>query len=559
VISRRQVLGGGGLLAASLLLAACGGGGSGLPPPTQPVGGPDINPRPRENLRDGGDLRWPVDSLPDNFNYNHFDGTQGVTNEIIGGLMPLLFAATADGGLKVNTDYLTSAELTSTSPQVITYTINPKATWSDGTPITWRDFEAQWRATSGANPAFQISSKTGAEDIGSVARGVDDKQAVVTYARTFAEWKNQFSPLYPASTNSDPAVFNTGWINQIRDTAGPFQLESIDLTAKSVTVRRDPRWWGRPAKLDRIVFRVFERAARADALANKEIDFYKIGSSVDLLRRAQGIPGVSIRQSPERFYNHITFNGAPGAILSDVRLRRAIAQGIDRVAIARRLVGQIVPNVTQLGNHIFPYGSKNYRDNSGVLRFDPAAANRELDELGWTRAAPGAPRAKDGRELRLRMLEAAPNPISEQIDRTVLDQLAQVGVTVVIQTVPLAQAPRGYKSGNFDLVVFAWSTTATPLSSSRALYAEPKGDDVQQNYGRIYHPEITALFDQGIRELDDAKRVELGQRVDELIWREVHHLPVYPDTGAYAVRTTLANFGAHGFADTDYANAGFVT
>lgn len=545
------------LIAAGLALAGCGGGAS-TRLPTTPAGHNDINPKPRDQVRDGGDLRWPIDNLPDNFNYNQFSGTAGETLDVINALLPSPFRGTADGGLEPNRDYVTSAEITSTSPQVVTYTINPKATWSDGTPVTWRDFEAEWKALNGTNPAFQVAGTTGYEDIASVARGADDKQVQVRFARPFAEWKSLFSPLYPASTNTDPATFNTGWVNKIPMTAGPFTVDSIDLGAKTVTLRRDPKWWSTPAKLDRIIFRVVERAALADALANNEIDFYRIGSSVDLFRRAQSTPGATIRQSPGRRYNHITFNGAPGSTLSDVRLRQAIAKGIDRAAVAKRLIGQIAPNIGPAGNHIYAYGSKDYRDNSDVLPFDPAAANRELDALGWVRPGPGAPRSKNGTPLRLRFVIDTPNPISEQISRTVLDQLAQVGVTVVIDPVPSNQIATTYRQGNFDLVGFAWENTATPFSSSRGIYAEPHGNDVQQNYGRIYNPEVSALFDQGIRELDDTKRAEIGNRADRLIWQEVHHLPLYPDSGAFAVRSTLANFGAPGFADIDYINAGFT-
>ena len=52
------------------------------------------------------------------------------------------FAVRPDGGrmpdlsVFLNTDLLTSATLTSTSPQTIVYKINPKAVWSDGQPIT---------------------------------------------------------------------------------------------------------------------------------------------------------------------------------------------------------------------------------------------------------------------------------------------------------------------------------------------------------------------------------------------------------------------------------------
>jgi peptide/nickel transport system substrate-binding protein len=59
-------------------------------------------------------------------------------------------------------------------------------------------------------------------------------------------------------------------------------------------------------------------------------------------------------------------------------------------------------------------------------------------------------------------------------------------------------------------------------------------------------------------ELDDAKRADLGNNIDRLIWQEAHHLPLYATPGTYAVRSTLANFGASGFADTDLTSAGFM-
>jgi peptide/nickel transport system substrate-binding protein len=559
-INRRRALQGGGLLAASLFLAACGGGGTAgqLQSPGQGAGHNDINPKPRDQVRDGGDLRWPIDYVPTNFNTNQFDGPDVIGINITSALLPSLFIGTADGGFTVNRDYLVSAELTSTAPQTVTYVINPRATWSNGTPITWRDFEAQWKALNGTDPALQIASKTGYEDIGSITRGADDKQVMVSFARVFAEWEGLFSILYPVSTNTDPATFNSGWVNKIPVTAGPFALDAIDQTAKTVTLRRDPKWWGQPAKLDRIIFRVFDRTGLADGLANNEIDFYLIGSSVDLLRRAQSIPGAAIRVSPERQYNHITFNGAPGSLLADVRLRQAIARGINRLEIARRLVGQIVPEVSTLDNHIYPYGSKYYRANAGVVGFDQGAANRELDALGWTRPSPTAVRTKDGRPLQLRQVGDASNPIGDLIDRSLLDQLGQIGVGANLVRLDLNQKNDAIKSGDFDLIGFVWQSTASPFSASRSLYAQPQGNDVQQNYGRIYDPQITALFDQGIRELDDDKRAALGNQIDELIWQEVHHLPLYPSTGAYAVRSALANFGAAGFADIDYINAGFL-
>ncbi|HEY2203277.1 MAG TPA: ABC transporter family substrate-binding protein [Pseudonocardia sp.] len=545
------------LVAACVAVAGCSGAGRPLLAPGG-AGVADLNTHPRGAVRDGGELRWPLDSLPANLNVNQVDGATADGARVVGALLPRLFRAEEDGRLVRDPDFLSSADVTSTAPQEITYRINSRAVWSNGQPITWRDFESQWKALDGRDPAYRVASTTGYSDIASVRAGQDNQQVVVTFTRPFAEWRSLFSPLYPISTNSDPVEFNTGWVRAAPTTAGPFGVDSLDPVRGTVTLGRGKRWWGTPAKLDRIVFQVVDRAARPDALADGRLDFYPIGSDPDLLRRAQTIPGVAVRQSPERTYNQLTFNGAAGAILSDAGLRRAVAHGIDRLDLTRRMIGAITPDVVVLGNNLYAYGSRDYRDHSDLLRYDPGEAERELDGLGWTRASDGAVRTRGGIPLRLRLVEPRPNPVGERIDRVLVDQLARIGVQVVVQPVPLAGATAAYRRGDFDLAGFAWQNSATPFSGSVALYAEPEGADPGQNYGRIHDPAIDALFAKGLRELDDTKRAEIGNRIDRLTWQEVHHLPLYPATGAYAVRSTLANFGAPGFADIDYVDAGYL-
>ena len=543
------------LAVGAVVLAGCAGGAGTVA--TRPLGQSDINPQPRDKVRDGGTLRLPLDLLPSNFNPNQVDGATIGLDSIDQAVLPELFTATADGGVKPNPDYLTSATVTSTAPQTITYVINPKATWNDGKPITWRDFQAYWQALNGSNPNYQIASTTGYEDIGSVTRGADDKQVVVIFKRPFGEWQSLFYPLTPASLNAAPAAFNSSWRAASPISAGPFTVQSIDQAAQTVMVSRDPKWWGTPAKLDHVIFKVFDTSALPDALANNELDVYGIGS-VDLLRRAQSTPGAVVRSATNRVAQNITFNGAASSPLADLPLRQAVAQGINRAEIARRVLGQIVPDAQADGSHLYPPGAKEYQDNAGALPYDPAHAQQVLDSLGWTRPAPNAMRVKGGKPLSLRLVFAQ-DPTNLDMAKSVQNELAQLGVAVVLDQVdPNQLFPTYINRGNFDMGLFVWRNTPFPFSSSLGIYAQPLGNNVRQNYGRVGTPEIDALFAQGNAELDDATRTAIGNQVDRLIWQQAHSTILFAASGANAVRANVANFGARGFADPDYIDAGFM-
>jgi peptide/nickel transport system substrate-binding protein len=549
--------------AAALVLAGCGGGsdsdnGGGGGGEQASATTNEINPVDRGELADGGDLRWPLGEIPPNFNYHQFDGTLDDNADVIEALMPSAFEFAADAEPSVNEDYFTSIELTSDDPQVVTYDINPDATWSDGTPITAADLIAQWQALNGTNPAFNISSSNGYDQMKSVEQGDNEKQAVVTYANPYADWQAQFSPLYPASTNGDPNVFNTGWIEQPQVTAGPFQLQGIDATAQTITLERNPDWWGDPAILDRIIYRVIALDAQIDALANGEIDFIDVGPDVNNLQRAEGTEGVEVRRAGGPNFRHITINGT-SPVLSDVEVRQALAKAIDRQTIADAMIGPLGGDSTKLDNHIFMRNQEGYQDNAGDLSEpDIEAANAQLDEAGWTREGDGT-RTKDGQELSIRFVIPSGVATSAQEGQLVQSMLAEVGAAVEIETVDVDQFFENYiLIGDYDMTVFSWIGTPFPISSSSSIYAMPQGEEIQQNFARVGTPEIDAAFDEVNQELDPEKAREMANEIDAQIWEIVHSLTLYQRPDIIAAKETLANFGAFGFATERYQDIGFT-
>ncbi len=548
---------------SALTLTACGGGGGGGGGTDGGAGAsPDlgsiaINQVAREQVPEGGTFRWPLSEFPPNFNYHEFNGTLADNADVIDAVMPQVFLIGPDGKPTVDERYFTSAELTSTDPQVVTYTINPEATWSNGRPITWEDFRAQWQALNESNPAYSISSSTGYVNIASVERGVDDRQAVVTFDTVYADWQGLFSPLYPMETNSNPEVFNTGWIEAMPTTAGPFMPETIDPTAQRIILTRNPDWWGPTPKLERLIYLVVDTDAQANSYANGEIDFFEVSSIVSKFQRAQQIPNTDIRKALAPDFRHMTFNGAEGSILANRELRIAIQKGINRQVIADALLGRIIEQPAPLGNHIFNSpAQEGYQDNDQIVEYDPEGAARMLDELGWVRQGDGI-RTKDGQPLVIRNVIPSGVENSAQESSIAREQLRQIGVDMQIETVPVADFfEQHILVGDFDVTHFSWLGTAFPISSTRSIYA--LDDAAQQNFGRIGNEKINQLYAQANSTLDQQRRLELADQIDTEIWRTGHSLLLYARPDIQAVRSNIANFGAFGFADVIYTDIGFM-
>lgn len=545
------------LLVAGLVLTACSGGSE--EPPS--AGGNaeigstnDMNPQDPASLQEGGALRLALPGFPDNFNPLNIDSTGDTTVPIMRPTMPRAFVIAADGTATVNHDYFTNVELTGTNPQVVTYTINPKATWSDGTPITWEDIASQIAATAGTNAAFLIGAPNGSERVKSVTRGVDDRQAIMTFAKPYADWKGMFAGngmLVPKSMTATPEAFNKGYLNGPGPSAGPFIVTSVDRTAQRIVLTRNPKWWGKVPRLDSITYTVLDDAARIPALQNNAIDAAAV-QSLDELTIVRRTPGLAVRRAPSASWYHFTFNGAPGSILADKALRNAISKGIDRQTIANVTQRGLADKPAPLNNHIYVVGQKGYEDNASVVAFDPEAAKKELDDLGWRMN--GQFREKDGKQLVIRdvFYDAAS---TRQVGQITQNSLAQIGVKLDLQ----AKGGNGFFSqyvtvGNFDIAQFAWAGDAFPLSGLNQIYLS-RGDS---NFGRIGSPEIDAKIEETLEELDPDKARTLANELDKMIWAEGFSLPLFQTAGNVAARSNLANFGAAGMADVDYTAIGFM-
>ncbi len=512
----------------------------------------DINAKDPATLRDGGNLRLAITSFPPNFNVMNIDGNTSDVGSVVNPTLPGAFLTQADGSLKLNTDYFTAVELTHASPQVVTFTINPKAVWSDGTPITWEDLKSEVDACSGRDKRFLTASKAGFERVKSVTKGVDDRQAVITFAQPYAEWRGMFAGgMQPRSMTANPDVFNKGQLNVPGPSAGPFVVSRIDHSAQRIVLTRNPRWWGSQPRLNSITFLVLDSAAVIPALQNNAIDAAGVATLDDMVT-AQRTPGVVIRSAPAPTWYHFTFNGAAGSILADEKLRLAICRGIDRQAIVTVVQHGLTDHPAPLDNHIYVVGQKGYRNNSAPVAYNPDQARRDLDTLGWK--LNGSVRQKDGKQLVVRDV-LYDSPSARQIALVAQQNLTQIGVKMVLDVKAGTGFFNQYVSvGDFDMVQFGWVGDAFPLSALPQIYTS----DGDGNFGRIGNASIDAKIDQTLSELDQDAARALANQVDTMLWQEGFNLPLFQSSGDIAVRKDLANYGAFGLASAVYTAIGFA-
>ncbi|MFG2885637.1 ABC transporter family substrate-binding protein [Streptomyces sp. NPDC048297] len=655
-----------GALAVSLV-SGCGSDDE----ESKPLAKQDIALAARDQVASGGSLKWAVDAVPETLNAYQADADAGTTR-VAQAVLPSMFRFDASGRAVANPDFLESAKVIETEPrQVVQYKLNQQAVWSDGREIGAADFVAQWRALSGKDSAYWTARNAGYDRIEKIERGASDLQVRVTFSRPYADWKSLFSPLYPKDVTGTPDAFNDGARRKLAVTAGPFLLDKVDTATKDVVLTRNPRWWGKPAKLDSIVLHAVPRDQRAASLADGTVDLADVDESeagrIGPAAGAKGATTAVVRKSLEPAYTQLALNGATGP-LADERVRRAVARALDRTALAKVVLTPLGLPAVPVGSHLALSGQQDYADNSGALGGqDPKEAQALLADAGWVAGgpvkepkkaekaagpeakkgeedqseggtdgeyivgednksgdgedahgkntdgkdadgkseprgqgdqggkhlvqdgkqysgqggAPGAyapkgtaapagavtgPLAKDGQALDLRFVlpSGAGSDTLNTVALRISAMLDKVGIRTTITKVSDESYFKDHvASGDYDLALYSWPSTAFPATDARPIYAKPLpaadgSVNIEQNYTRVGTDQVDQLFDEAASTLDEDEARDLIRKADARIWAVAGSIPLYQRPQLVAARKDLVNAGAFGFQTPVYEDMGFL-
>ncbi|MFC5939176.1 ABC transporter family substrate-binding protein [Corynebacterium choanae] len=508
---------------------------------TGEIAGSDYAPTDYDDVKDGGTLTLATYEVPEQMNVFHADMT-GPTRTLWVNYNPQVALYDENGEYYPNPEYVTNIkEETVDGNTVVTFDINEKATFNDGTPIDWTAWETTWQVNNGTNPNFLVNSTDGYERIATVARGENDKQAVVTFAGAYPWWKGLFNTIaHPALKDVDN--FNS-YVKEPHPEwgAGPFIPETFDFNTGQVVFVRNDKWWGRPAKLDKKIFRQMESQAALNAFKNNELDATSIASK-ERYAAISTMPGIEIRTATDPF---LELN-AKAPQLDDPAVREAIFRAIDRETLSKiRFNGLPYSETPPNSLVLYPF-QEGYQDNlTKALGNDlgPEAASKILENAGYVKE--GDYYAKDGKTLELRYTLFGTDEASRASATATQKMLKDAGINVTIDERPSAEFSDTIKQRDFDILPIAFRGS-DPYGV--AYFGQTYKSDSQLNLSGTG----TAAFDEKIKELQELPTAEEQiKRANELeteafeLWGL---LPFANGAQIVAVKEGLVNSGAVGFS-----------
>lgn len=530
-------------------LAGCGGTarrpGSTAAPPPSPSASVRYDPNAALTVGIGSDPgQWNCDAAG-------VDRTDCLA--VADRVWPSAFRLAANGTVQLDPTLVASATQTDDSPQTIVYRINPKAAWSDGTPVTYQDFVYNWQAQSGSaafhdigGVPFTPASTAGYDDVASVTGAPGDPRTVtVTFNRPDPDWRMLFGaghPLVPAQV-AQRVGYDHGFTDPVSEvlSAGPFEVQSYQ-PGSAITLVRNPRYWGPPANAAAVTFRnVADPAQLAPALRAGELDGVLLAAGANPPAAVASIPGVNVEQRPSYLYERLDLNGA-NQLLSDPVLRHAIMLGVPRDAIVKRVEGPVDPSITLLDNRFFPPGTSGYQDNTGgaYSSANPSQAKQLLAQAGYGLAA--GILTKAGRPVTLRITSTAGDAPRQAEEQLVVGALAHLGITVTEVDGP--DVEQAVAQGNYDLAIDSGMLSSFPsVVDGTYLTGGPA------NVTRESDPHVDGLIAEAATTFDPQHRADVYNQIDTQLWADETDLPLFQVPASVVIGSAYLNVDASATAE----------
>ncbi|WNC15323.1 peptide ABC transporter substrate-binding protein [Brevibacillus brevis] len=448
-----------------------------------------------------------------------------------------------------------AAESYTVSEDGKTYTFKLRdAKWSNGDPVTAKDFEYAWKRAldpkTASNYAYQLyyikngeafnKGKAKVEDVG--VKALDDKTLEVTLENPtpFFTELTAFYTYYPV--NQKVVEGNDKWAADGKTHVGngPFKLESWEHKNKLVLVKNDNYWDKDKVKLDKIEFSMVEdENTELSMFDNGELDW--AGSPTSSLP-TDAIPALKdsgkMKTQPIAGTYWYKFN-TEKAPFNNVKIRKAFTYAIDRQSL--------IDNVLQTGQipatgAVPPSMALN---KDGYFKDNDIETAKKLLEEGM--------KEEGLTKLPTITLSYNTSEAHKKIAEAIQDQWKKnLGVDVKLENKEWKVYIEDLHQGKFQIGRMGWLGDFNDPINFLELYKDKKGGNNDTNWE---NPKYKELLNQSALEKDPEKRKAILAQAEQILMDDMPIMPIYFYTDSWVQNDKVSGVVIDGLGAVDYKNA----
>lgn len=214
--------------------------------------------------------------------------------------------------------------------------------------------------------------------------------------------------------------------------------------------------------------------------------------------------------------NHFPLNNEH-PFLSDKSARQALLFALDRESFAEDIfLGQAQVATSNLS----PAVEKFYNPDVATYEFDPEKAKQLLDDAGWIEGSDGI-REKDGVKAQFTMMVFQGDTQRRPEAEIAQQWWSDIGVQCDLEEGITSDILAGLVDGQYDAGLFNWVYGG---SNGDPDARDTLGTDGANNFSNYSNEEVDELLQAGVRELDEAERIEIYKRIQEIVAEDVPFL-----------------------------------
>ena len=398
---------------------------------------------------------------------------------------------------------------------VYTFALHPGVLFSDATPLTANDVKFSLeRHIAVEGPVPLHASITSIE-------ATDDETVTITLAEPYTPFLSEIAQF---SNGIFPADFGGKTEEEFFQDpigTGPFAVDEWDPAGDISFVKNENYWQEGKPYIDALVYKLIPDGTQLlqqlqagqinaiDEVAEANVEELKANSDVTVTSTGSWV----IEQ---------LFLNTQNEYFSDVNVRRAVAQVLDRDGITAATTF----GTAEVANSLIPPTIQYSANDEGfALDYDVDAAKADLAKSAYPNG------------FSVSLMIASGNSLRAQEAQIIQEALAEIGITVTIESIDLATFRTRFFAYDFDFMINSGQSDSPDPNGLISFQADPEG--FSQSYWTHYtNDEVTELMKQGRVTLDGPEREQIYLDIQEILANEVPYIPIfYPS----AIKATSSN------------------